>query len=340
MSCVYFVQQTSGLFDPVRARPRGTTSSSWPNSHVLMLTWFSRSGRYHSFIIRFVVLTYSPSKNCHVRNFGTRDLRQANLPDRDDVDSPPPPTLSSPSRSPFPAVSGSSGTPSRTSGNVAGQTSPVRSTFPLPIARGRTNSSLDLTPRALANGGSRSPVRTQFTGPAPFLRANSALPARYSRTINNPQSDVNTPSAEPNVEGNDTAEEEEVQDIVEERLSFEGDVTNTKRVGEIQLPRTVPLSPSKSTSNAPTERVESTPFDRPVSPLKLNSTGVVSRGGVSSLKQTATGTRYGAALGGSAAGPAKTWGLYGATPVCPRCGKNVYFAEQASELLPGDPDAS
>jgi len=268
-------------------------------------------------------------KNCHIRSFGTRDLRQANLPNRDDVVSPPP-IPASPSRSPFPALSGSSSTPSRTPGNVTSQTSPVRSAFPLPTTRGRANGSLDLTSRTLVNDGSRSPVRTQFTATGPLLRANSALPARYSRALTNPPGDLCTPSAEPNMEGNDTAEEEEVQDIVEECISFEGDITNTKRVGKNKLPRTVPLSPSKSTSSVPraTERTESTPNDRPVSPLKPYSTGVVSTGGINSLKQTATGTRYGAALGSSTASPAKTWGLGGTTPVCPRCGKNVYFAEQ------------
>ncbi|KAF8130364.1 hypothetical protein EV363DRAFT_1491399 [Boletus edulis] len=246
-------------------------------------------------------------KNCHIRNFGTRDLRQANLPDRDDLVSPSIP--SSPSRSPFPAVSGSSGTPSRTPGNVSGQTSPIRSTFPLPTTRTRTNGSLDFTSR-----------------PGPLLRANSSLPARYTRTPN-PPSDVSTPGVELNMEGNDTAEEDEVQDIVDERVSFDGEITNTKRVGEFQLPRTVSLSPSRPTSRA-AQRVDSTPFNRPTSPFKPSLTGVVSSGGVGSLKQTATGTRYGAALGGSTASPAKTWELGGTTPVCPRCGKNVYFAEQ------------
>lgn len=240
----------------------------------------------------------------------------------------PPPIPSSPARNPSPMVSGSSSTPSRTPGNVTGQTSPARPTFPLPTPRGRTNGSLDLTPRPLVSDGSRSPVRTQFTGPIPILRANSALPARYSRALANPPSDSSPTNAESSTEGNDTAEEDEVKDIIEERLSFEGDITNTKRVGEIQLPRTVPLSPSKSNSGTPRATV-SIPIDRPVSPLKTNSTGVVPGGGP--LKQTATGTRYGAALGGSTASPARTWALGGTTPVCPRCGKNVYFAEQVGE---------
>lgn len=123
-------------------------------------------------------------------------------------------------------------------------------------------------------------------------------------------------------------------------MSFEGDITNTKRVGEIQLPRTVSLSPSKSIVPRATEHAASISTDRPVSSLKPNSTGSVSSGAISSLKQTATGTRYGAALSGSTASPARAWGLGGTTPVCPRCGKNVYFAEQASEYFSDDSDAS
>jgi len=230
-------------------------------------------------------------KNCHLRSFGTRDLRHANLPHRDDVGSSP----SVSARNPFSPSTELSGTPSRTPGNVTRQPSPVRSPFPMPATRVRTTNSLDLTPRPLVNDGSRSPVRTQFTGVGPILRANSALPARYSRAIINPPSDLSTPGAESSTEGNDTAEEDEVKDIVEERLSSEDDTTR---------------------------------IDRPVSPLKPYSTGVVARGGITSLKQTATGTRYGAAFSGSPSNPGKTWGLGGTTPVCPRCGKNVYFAEQ------------
>jgi hypothetical protein len=52
------------------------------------------------------------------------------------------------------------------------------------------------------------------------------------------------------------------------------------------------------------------------------------------LKQTSTGTRYGVALSGgvgahmtgSASPSPRKWGV--GTPVCPRCMKNVYFAEQ------------
>ncbi|KAF9219345.1 hypothetical protein BS17DRAFT_789524 [Gyrodon lividus] len=273
-------------------------------------------------------------KNCHVRNFGTRDLRQANLPHRDVL--VPLPLPASPVRNEFSTGLGPSHTPPREplTTNVTGQTSPVHSTFPKPTARGRANGSVDLTSRPLSNEGSRSPVRTQFPGTGPIFRANSALPARYTRSPIDPPTDSGTSDAHPGAEGNDTAEEDEVQELVEERISFEGNITNTERVGEIRLPRTVPLSPSKSASGTSKTlgREDSTSIEWPVSPLKPNSTGFDSslggaRVGISPLKQTATGTRYGAALGGGASS-AKTWGLGGATPVCPRCGNNVYFAEQ------------
>ena len=59
-------------------------------------------------------------------------------------------------------------------------------------------------------------------------------------------------------------------------------------------------------------------------------------GNVTPLKQTSTGTRYGVALTGgvgvnmtgSASSSPRKWGV--GTPVCPRCMKSVYFAEQVS----------
>jgi len=59
--------------------------------------------------------------------------------------------------------------------------------------------------------------------------------------------------------------------------------------------------------------------------------------GVTPLKQTSTGTRYGVALKGvgvnmtgSASPSPRKWGV--GTPVCPRCMKNVYFAEQVKAV--------
>jgi hypothetical protein len=59
------------------------------------------------------------------------------------------------------------------------------------------------------------------------------------------------------------------------------------------------------------------------------------------LKPTATGTRYGMALGGSSidtipvqmtGSPRRQWGAGTATPQCPRCAKSVYFAEQVKAV--------
>ncbi|KAJ7584913.1 hypothetical protein C8J56DRAFT_1166152 [Mycena floridula] len=74
--------------------------------------------------------------------------------------------------------------------------------------------------------------------------------------------------------------------------------------------RTIPLSPTKGEFNlgrsAATGMMDRTP--RPI-------------------MQTATGTRYGAALGAvGTPSPARKWG--GTTPTCPKCMKSVYFAEQ------------
>jgi len=49
---------------------------------------------------------------------------------------------------------------------------------------------------------------------------------------------------------------------------------------------------------------------------------------VTPLVQTSTGTRYGRGLTGVGGGTNRQWG--GGTPVCPKCGKLVYFAEQVS----------
>jgi len=61
-------------------------------------------------------------------------------------------------------------------------------------------------------------------------------------------------------------------------------------------------------------------------------------GNLSPLKQASTGTRYGVALTGgvgvhmtgSASPSPRKWGV--GTPVCPRCMKNVYFAEQVKAV--------
>ena len=110
------------------------------------------------------------------------------------------------------------------------------------------------------------------------------------------------------------------------------------------LPRTVPLS---GTVDTPDDRVPS-PTKRTVlssaltgSPAALGRANSLSGNGaigarrVAPLAASTTGTRYGAALMGElrstpTGSPVRQWG--GGTPQCPRCNKNVYFAEQVRTL--------
>ncbi|KAG0707196.1 hypothetical protein DFH29DRAFT_897457 [Suillus ampliporus] len=236
-------------------------------------------------------------KTCHVRNFGTRDLRHANLPHRNDTPSSPPP---------LPA-------------------SPVRNSFPAPtFMRGE---SVDLSQRQSAP----SPVRAHNTGtgrytngvrsPPPILKANSVLPARYNRSPINPIAELSFENTNEPVNTNAHREEEMLAESTPpSAITFAGTATSTIRVGD--MPRTVPLSPTKSASNGTsatsTPKFSSATLGRSDSPA------------IAPLQPTGTGTRYGAALGGGGT-PVKVFSA-GTTPACPRCGKSVYFAEQMKAI--------
>ena len=249
-------------------------------------------------------MSFDCSKTCHIRTFGTRDLRHANLPHRDDVSPPPFPS------SPF------------GSANESPVNTPTGSATPLPtpFTHNRTYGSADLT--------SRSPVRAQFTGTGsstPLLRANSALPARFGRPPTPPPESIGS-----DTEGTSQEAAVDIDGGVESSsVTLEANMTHTERGGEFQFPPTVPVGSSRFT---PGKSNDVLPTERPASPLKISPTGLTMPGNMSPLKQTSTGTRYGIALGGVGTSHVKSWGLGGATPACPRCGKNVYFAEQVGGL--------
>ncbi|KAG2035474.1 hypothetical protein BDR03DRAFT_899832 [Suillus americanus] len=235
-------------------------------------------------------------KTCHVRNFGTRDLRHANLPHRNDMATPPP----------LPA-------------------SPVRNSFPTPtFMRGE---SVDLSQRQDA----RSPQRVHNTGtgrstngaisPPPILKANSVLPARYNRSPINPIVELSseTPN-QPVPYHKEVVEETPAESTSPPAITFTGTATSTVRIGD--MPRTVPLSPTKSANNG--TNATSTPKSSPVTLARSRSSPMTP------LQPTSTGTRYGAAFGGGGT-PVKVFSA-GATPTCPRCGKSVYFAEQMKAI--------
>ena len=105
-------------------------------------------------------------------------------------------------------------------------------------------------------------------------------------------------------------------------------------IGMNYLPAPAPLSPAKRGGDDGTmyEEDESADgVDEPQRPQAGGTTGAVTLGRkdvVAPPVQTLTGTRYGRGLTGVGGGTNRHWG--GGTPVCPKCGKLVYFAEQVS----------
>lgn len=224
-----------------------------------------------------------------------------------------------------------------------------------------------------------SPVRSYTTGngmSAPILRPNRSLastpttpafprPNTTTDAANPAPAESSSSLSSPTSDEHEAAEEQDTVDPIAERIfSFPGartyTPTNTGRPGLGGIPRTVPLSPTRSgvygeeDSLRPRHRVShslgsipSTPPPPPAPPLAPGFTGGSndsSNGSttinavdlaVKPLMRTATGTRYGVALGGgigvnSTGGSPRKWG--GSTPSCPRCGKSVYFAEQVRFL--------
>ncbi|KAI0270741.1 hypothetical protein BC834DRAFT_1011712 [Gloeopeniophorella convolvens] len=233
-------------------------------------------------------------------NFGTRDLRQANLPHYTGT-----PPLS----------------PTRTGASVP--SSPQRGITSPPLASLSTATS----PPTLSRKGplfSPSTVGRQNTGvfpdpassPAPLLRPNRALsPTRPHFT------------AEPErVDGDNSTigEEDDDHEFTPSHVGrFEGG-----------LPRTVPLTPDRAVS--PTKRPP--PSFSPATlgrALSLNGSSGSATRSLPPLAASATGTRYGVGLTGGlrstpTGSPARQWGS--GTPQCPRCGKSVYFAEQVKAI--------
>lgn len=245
-------------------------------------------------------------KNCHSKMFGTRDLRQANLPHH-----AADPSVSA---SPSPANETSSSPPQRP---IASPPLPPRFTPPpqtsirkgtlFPITVGRKDT-------GIFSGDAAS-------SPGPLLRPTRVLsPTRGNFIANAEQMSTTDNTAEGEDEGDDS--------------QFTPSHTGRSEGG---LPRTVPLAGTPKRADSPTKR----PVPATISASTLGRTlSVGGNGGtgtrrIAPLAASTTGTRYGAALTGGlrstpTGGAARQWG--GGTPQCPRCSKSVYFAEQVKAI--------
>jgi len=198
-------------------------------------------------------------ERCHIKKFGTKDLRHANLPNRDQVMGLSPPT------------------------------SPHRD---IRVLDSPPSSPLRQTPTS---------IKSTITG--------------RPHTVPPPKPPLMT---KPKVSRE------------------EGLHTGHGRFGMNDLPSRSPLSPTKGGGDDDTVRKEDTNasgVDPPQRPQLGGATGAVTLGRkdvMAPLVPTSTGTRYGRGLTGVAGGTNRQWG--GGTPVCPKCGKMVYFAEQTKAI--------
>ena len=109
------------------------------------------------------------------------------------------------------------------------------------------------------------------------------------------------------------------------------------------LPRTVPLAGTSTPDQVPSSPTKSA-APAPASLATLgrahshSGNGAIGARRIAPLAASTTGTRYGAALMGElrstpTGSPVRQWGA--GTPQCPRCNKNVYFAEQVRKPTDG-----
>lgn len=240
-----------------------------------------------------------------MKSFGTRDLRHANLPDRDDVLLSPP---TSPTR-------GQTFLPSSTHEALPSPpTSPNRAqTFLSSATRSPPTTAPPLPARKTPTGGPFDPARA--TSPPLLKPTRNYSPAR-------------TPAAESAPNGETTPPQSKDSEDWDPPT-----VPSHNGRSATGLPRTVPLDPAMVGPARPTSPTKSPTKSPPTPPRPLPAT--LGRMAVP-LSSTPTGTRYGAALGGRTASPmapmatGRQWG--GGTPSCGKCGKTVYFAEQVRAI--------
>jgi hypothetical protein len=232
-----------------------------------------------------------------------------------------------------------------------------------PLPRLKPNRSLATSPISPTSLRGSSPTSTAFQV---CTLTGSENPSATPKNDNTIRDDEETEVHDVLTAGNDNdpLEREEDQAFVSEPTTTSPYPSNTGRPGIGTIPRTIPLYLSNGNgsrtgynhytshsvgsvpSNCFSTKGEGEEVGADLATKKsYNNNGgpeiALDRnlgvyGNFTPLKQTSTGTRYGVALTGgvgvnttgSASPSPRKWGV--GTPVCPRCTKNVYFAEQVS----------
>ena len=308
MSRMHKLRRKIGLFPATRTRRIGPYRVDSVHSVPLMIPLcisavlvcsYSESGAMVIFNHFFF-----HSKNCHSKNFGTRDLRQANLPHTPKDLSPSPPRAAATSPT------------SRQLRAVSPPSSPSKPSPPSSASGGRP-----LFPSLTINRKDTGAFGDPPSSPGPLLRPTRVLsPTRGGFNADSEQTD-------------DT-------DGTADQGSGDDSQFTPSHVGRSEngLPRTVPLAGTVATPDrVPASTGSPAALGRAYS---LSGNGAMAARRIAPLAASATGTRYGAALTGElrstpTGSPVRQWG--GGTPQCPRCNKNVYFAEQVRNPQMGGP---
>ncbi|KAH9921102.1 uncharacterized protein B0H18DRAFT_1121519 [Fomitopsis serialis] len=252
-------------------------------------------------------------KNCHMKLFGTRTLGMQNLPNRDEVPLTSPPI--SPTRGGF--------SPTRPG------FSPTRAASP----PARSPVAPPLPARRHATGGGSLSDRSAFPTPSsvpPVLRPTRALSPTRTPTYRSPALEGVV-----DVDEEDTQTAQDGVGAEERQASYAGSTATHTGRGQGGLPRTRRKWVMPDIDGEPASIGVASPAGRARSPDTVpRMTGTVP------LVPTSTGTRYGMALGGrmaptmtgAGAGTGRPWGLGGSNPLCGKCGKTVYFAEQVRAI--------